>query len=158
MGTPFLPWLGSKIQLPGQASLERFYRSVSLLGWRALGMACIISLIFDLMLIWLVRLIAISLGVYLPWGVFFIFTPIISFSLVLPISIGGLGVREQTYILLFQVFNIPAETATAMSLMFYFLSSVLIGLIGGILYIIENIRKSLTARSQIEAKPHRNSK
>jgi uncharacterized membrane protein YbhN (UPF0104 family) len=149
MWTPLVPWLGSKIRLPGQASLERFYRSISQLGWRALGLASLISLAFDLLLIWLVQLIAVSLGINLPWSVFFLFTPIISFSLTLPISIGGLGVREQTYILLFQTVNVSAEAATAMSLLYYLLNAVLIGLIGGVLYMIDSVRSARTAGNRI---------
>ena len=149
MGTPLLPWLGSKIKLPGQAYFLRFYRSVSQLGWRALTLACLISLIFDLLLIWVAYLIAASLDVSLPLGIFFIFTPLISLSLTLPISVGGLGVREQTYILLFQAVNVSAETAVAMSLLFYLLTTFLTGLIGGLLFMIESIRGAAEARNQI---------
>lgn len=151
MGTPLLPWLGSKIRLPGQESLERFYRSVSQLGWRALGQATLISLLFDLLLIFTIYLIAISLGLSLQPGIFFLFTPLISLSLALPISIGGLGVREQTFIILFQAVGVQAETATAMSLIFYFLTTVMVGLIGGLLYIIENARSAAAARDQAQS-------
>lgn len=149
MGTPLLPWLGSKVRLPGQDSLERFYRSVSQLGWRALGQASLISLIFDLLLILVVHLIAISLGLVLQWGIFFLFTPLISLSLALPISIGGLGVREQTFIILFQAVGVSPEIATAMSLIFYFLTTVMLGLIGGLLYIIESARSAAAARDKV---------
>lgn len=149
MGTPLLPWLGSKIRLPGQDSLERFYHSVSQLGWRALGQASLISLIFDLLLILVVHLIAISLGLVLQWGIFFLFTPLISLSLALPISIGGLGVREQTFIILFQAVGVSPEIATAMSLIFYFLTTVMLGLIGGLLYIIESARSAAAARDKV---------
>jgi uncharacterized membrane protein YbhN (UPF0104 family) len=149
MGTPLLPWLGSKIKLPAQKSFERFYRSVSMLGWRALGMACLISLVFDLILIWEAYLIARSLSITLPVGIFFLFTPLISFSLTLPISIGGLGVREQTYILLYQAVNVSPEAATAMSLLFYLITPVLVGLIGGVLYIIESARGVTTASNRV---------
>jgi glycosyltransferase 2 family protein len=149
MGTPLLPWLGSKIHLPGQQYLERLYRSVSQLGWRALAKASFVSLVFDLLLIMVGYLIAISLDIRLPMGIFFLFTPIISFSLTLPISVGGLGVREQTYILLFQAVNVSPETATAMSLLFYLLTTVFVGLIGGILYIVESLRSASIARNQI---------
>jgi glycosyltransferase 2 family protein len=146
MATPLLPWLGSKIRLPGQAALERFYRSVSLLGYKALGLACLVSLVFNLSLIWVMALISQSLGLDLPVGLFFLFTPVISFSLTLPISVGGLGVREQTFILLFAAAGVTAATATAMSLLFYILTTLLIGLIGGGLYILENIYSSAMAR------------
>lgn len=148
MGTPLLPWLGSKIRLPYQDSLERFYRSVASLGWRALGLACLISLVFDLLLVFTVYLIANSLGLSLPPGIFFVFTPLISLSLTIPISIGGLGVREQTFILLFQAVDVSAEAATGMSLIFYFLTTLLVGLIGGVLYIIDNIRSAGAVRDQ----------
>jgi glycosyltransferase 2 family protein len=149
MGTSLLPWLGSKVRLPGQEYFMRFYRSVSQLGWRALLMACLISLVFDLLLIWVTYLIAASLDVSLPAGIFFIFTPLISLSLTLPISLGGLGVREQTYILLFQAVNVPPDTAVAMSLLFYLLTTVLVGLVGGMLFLLDSIRGAVTARNQI---------
>ena len=50
MGTPLIPWMGSKVRLPGQEKLERFYRSVSQLGYAALGKACAVSLIFNILL------------------------------------------------------------------------------------------------------------
>lgn len=149
MGTPLLPWLGSKIKLPGQAYFLRFYRAVSQLGWRALAVACLVSLIFDLLLIWVTYLIAASLDVSLPTGIFFIFTPLISLSLTFPISVGGLGVREQTYILLFQAVNVTPEIAVAMSLLFYLLTTVLIGLIGGLLFMLDSVRSAVAARNQI---------
>jgi len=140
MGTPLLPWLGSKIRLPGQEKLERFYHSVSQLGYPALGLACLISLVFNIMLIAFNVLIALSLNVHLPLGVFLLFTPILSLTLAIPISISGLGTREAAYIALFSTVGIPQETAVAMSLINYFLTNVVVGIIGGILYAIESYR------------------
>jgi len=144
MGTPLVPWLGSKVHLPGQEKLERFYRSVSQLGYWALGKACAVSLIFDVLLILFNVLIAYGLDVEQPLGVFLLFTPIISFSLALPISIGGLGVREQTYVLLFGSLGVSDATAAAMSLTNYVLTNLVVGLLGGVLYAIEGT-KGLTA-------------
>jgi hypothetical protein len=141
MGTPLIPWLGSKIRLPGQEKLERFYRSVSQLGYRALAKACLVSLIFDLSLIVFNVLIAYGIGVDQPVGIFLLFTPLISFSLALPISVGGLGVREQTYVLLFSSLGVSDAAATAMSLANYALTNLAIGLIGGALYALEGTTK-----------------
>jgi hypothetical protein len=149
MATPLLPWLGSKVRLPGQAGLERFYRSVSRLGYRALGQALLVSLVFDLFLIAFNVLIAQSLGLDLPLGLFFLFTPLISFSLTLPISVGGLGVREGTYVTLFAAVGVSAAAATAMSLINYVLTYVLIGLIGGLLYLAEGARNAAAARKRV---------
>jgi uncharacterized membrane protein YbhN (UPF0104 family) len=147
MGTPLIMWLGGKIRLPGQEKLERFYRSVSQLGYRALGQACIVSLVFDVLLIIFNVLIAYGLGVDQPLGIFLLFTPIISFSLALPISIGGLGVREQTYVLLFGSLGVSDTAAAAMSLTNYALTNLMVGLLGGVLYALEGTRE-LAANEQ----------
>jgi uncharacterized membrane protein YbhN (UPF0104 family) len=141
MGTPLVPWLGSKVRLPGQEKLERFYRSVSRLGYRALGKACLVSLVFDLLLILFNVLIAKGLNIDQPLGIFVLFTPIISFSLALPISIGGLGVREQTYVLLFGPLDVSKTAAAAMSLANYALTNLVIGLLGGLLYALEGTKE-----------------
>ncbi len=144
LGTPLLPWLGSRIRLPGQEKWERFYTAVARLGYPALGRACLVSLIFDGLLIAFNVLIAWGFGVDVPFGIFVLFTPLISFSLTLPISVGGLGVREQTYALLFGALGVPEEAALAMSLTNYALSHVLVGLGGGLWYALANT-KELTA-------------
>jgi uncharacterized membrane protein YbhN (UPF0104 family) len=146
MGTPLIPWLGGKLRLPGQEKLERFYRSVSQLGYQALGKACAVSLIFDILLIMFNTLIARGLNVDQPLGIFVLFTPIISFSLTLPISIGGLGVREQTYVLLFSPLGVPNTPATAMSLTNYALTNLAVGLIGGCLYALGSAKNLLANR------------
>jgi uncharacterized membrane protein YbhN (UPF0104 family) len=144
MGTPLLPWLGRKIRLPGQEKLERFYDAVARLGYPALGRACLVSLVFDSLLIAFNVLIARGFDVQLPLGVFLLFTPIISFSLTLPVSIGGLGVREQTYALLFGALGVTEEAAVAMSLTNYALSNLLVGLLGGVWYAFVNTKELTT--------------
>lgn len=150
MGTPLIPWLGSRVRLPAQDKLARFYRSVSRLGYATLARACLVSLAFDVLLIAFNALIACCLGIKQPLGIFLLFTPIISFSLTLPISVGGLGVREQTYVLLFGALGVSAAAATAMSLLNYALTNLAVGLIGGIWYVVENTR-SLKGNGRNEA-------
>lgn len=140
MGTPVIPWLGGRVRLPGQAKLERFYASVSRLGYRALGKAALVSLVFNLLLVLFNLLIARGLGVRQPPGIFFLFTPIISLSLALPISVGGLGVREETYARLFGGLGVPAATAVGMGLANYLLTNLVVGLIGGLIYLAEGAR------------------
>ena len=140
MGTPLIPWLGGKVRLPAQEKLERFYRSVAQLGYPALAKACLVSLIFDILLIAFNVLIAASLHIDQPLGIFLLFTPLISFSLALPISFGGLGVREQTYILLFGPLGVSDTAAAAMSLTNYALGYLVIGLLGGVMYALEGTK------------------
>ncbi len=153
MGTPLLPWLGGKIRLPGQDKLERFYRSVAQLGYPALLRACGISLVFDILLIVFTWLLAEGVDVHQPWGVYLLFTPIISFSLALPISIGGLGVREQTFITLFAAVGVGAAAAAAMSLLNYVITYLVVGLIGGLFFMLEGLRGSREERLAADDSP-----
>lgn len=144
VASPLLPWLSRQVRLPAQEKVERFSRAVAELGYPALGRACLISLIFDALLILFNILIARALGIRQPLGIFLLFTPIISFSLALPISVGGLGVREQTYVLLFGAVSVLETTAVAMSLLNYVLSNLVVGLLGGVLYAIANSKDLAT--------------
>lgn len=150
MGTPLIPWLGARARFPGREKLERFYRSVSQLGYRALGRACAVSLAFDLLLILFNVLVARGLNVVQPLGIFVLFTPVISFSLILPISIGGLGVREQTYVLLFGPLGVSSALAAAMSLANYALTNLVVGLMGGALYALEGLKGVATHETNPE--------
>ena len=125
--------------LPAQDKLEKLYRAVGGCGRRALAWALAVSVLFNLVNILVNYLIALALGVHLsPWY-FFAFVPIISFSLTLPVSLGGLGVREGTYVLLFGQAGVAPEQALALSLAYYAIT-VVTGLLGGLVYAIEGAR------------------
>lgn len=87
---------------------------------------------------------ALSLGIKVNIAYFFIFIPLISAITLLPISIGGLGVREYTAKLFFAKVGILANSAFAISL----LNSIFIlvcAAAGGIVYIVAARRKHLRA-------------
>jgi len=136
MGTRLVPWLGTRIRLPGQAKLERFYHAVSGCGYRALGLACAISLAFNLITVTVNYLIGLAFWVQLPLGVFVAFAPILSMSLLLP-SVGGLGVREEAHRLLYGTVSIASSTAVAMSLTTFGVQTLLPGIVGALLYALE---------------------
>lgn len=136
MGTRFVPWLGHKVKLPGQQKLERFYGAVAGCGYKALGQALGISLLFNLLAIAVRFLIALGLNVHLSLGAFFLFAPIQSLALMVP-SIGGLGVGEEVYRLTFGTVDVAGDAAVAMSLVRYALQTILPGVIGGIWYAID---------------------
>ena len=141
MGTPLIPWIGSKVRLPGQDKLMRFYRSISQLGYPALGKACLVSTLFNLMLILFNLLIALGLGVHQPVGIFLLFVPIISLSLALPISIGGLGVREGVFVYLFGLLGVNSSLSFSMGLTNYLITNIVVGLLGGIWYSLEGAKE-----------------
>ncbi|RKY30380.1 MAG: hypothetical protein DRP74_07125 [Candidatus Omnitrophota bacterium] len=80
-------------------------------------------------------LIASSLGIKINVLYFFIFIPIITAITFLPISIGGLGLRDLSSVLYFTKVGVSKDLAFSMSLM---ASSFLLiyGVIGGIIYVL----------------------
>ncbi|MBI4982953.1 MAG: flippase-like domain-containing protein [Candidatus Omnitrophica bacterium] len=79
--------------------------------------------------------IALSLGVKINVIYFLIFLPIIGAITMLPISIGGLGLRDATTIFFFTKVGMSKDLAFAMSLLnFSFI--LFIGAVGGIIYVL----------------------
>jgi uncharacterized protein (TIRG00374 family) len=119
--------------------VRELYESVTICGLEAIGGALAISFVFNVLLIAVNYLIALSLGLAIPLWYFLLFIPLISFLLILPISLSGLGVREGGYVYLFAQAGVSAPLALAMSLLFYAVN-VATGLIGGVLYAFEGVR------------------
>ena len=84
------------------------------LFWRhtILSFFVIISYIF----IYIVS--AKSLGLNIDYFTFFIFTPIILFSMTLPVSIGGWGVRETTALLISFLLGLTASASISVSIIY----------------------------------------
>lgn len=80
-------------------------------------------------------LIALAIGVKLNPVYFFVFLPIISAITLLPVSIGGLGLRDATTIFFFAKVGVAKDLAFAMSLL-SFLFIVIYGSIGGLIYVL----------------------
>jgi hypothetical protein len=79
--------------------------------------------------------IALSLGIKINIIYFFIFLPIIGAITLLPISIGGLGLRDATTIFFFAKAGVSKDLAFAMSLISFFFLLVY-GAIGGLIYVL----------------------
>jgi uncharacterized protein (TIRG00374 family) len=78
-------------------------------------------------------IIALSLGIKISIFYFFVFIPIIGAITLLPISLGGLGLRDATTIFFFAKAGVGKDLAFAMSLVSFFFIMIL-GVIGGIIY------------------------
>jgi uncharacterized membrane protein YbhN (UPF0104 family) len=83
-----------------------------------------------------VALVARSLGVSLPLAVWFAVVPILTLAMVLPISMLGLGIREQGLELLLEPYGVPPERAVAIGLL-WLACTILSGLIGGVLFLLD---------------------
>ncbi len=80
-------------------------------------------------------IVALSLGVKINLAYFFIFIPIIGAITLLPISIGGLGLRDASTIFFFAKVGVGKNLAFAMSLLnFSFI--LFYGAVGGLIYVL----------------------
>jgi hypothetical protein len=70
---------------------------------------------------------------------FFIFVPIIILVALLPLSVGGIGVREGAYVYFFSQVGVSASEAFILSLLLYVVMMIGIILPGGIIYVVEGI-------------------
>lgn len=76
-----------------------------------------------------------SLGVQVSVGYFFLFIPIVALLASLPISLGGLGVREQSAAALFSQLGVPSGQTVAFELLAY-LVGILATTPGGLLFVL----------------------
>lgn len=79
--------------------------------------------------------IALSLGIKINIVYFFVFLPIISAVTMLPISIGGLGLRDATTIFFFTRAGVSKDLTFAMSLLAFFFILICAS-VGGIIYVL----------------------
>lgn len=76
---------------------------------------------------------AFHLGI--PMLDYFIFIPIILLILTIPVTIGGLGLREMLYMKIFAIYGIVGYVAFSFSIIVDFAFVLIIGIIGGIIFI-----------------------
>ena len=131
-------WLPRALSLAGDAWIGKTYAVITACGRRGVGQALLYSLWFNLQLMVESVLVARALGVDVsPW-VFFLFVPITTAALLVPISIAGFGVREGLYVALFGQLGVEPALAVALSLLTYSLD-ILCGLVGGAVYLAAGV-------------------
>jgi uncharacterized protein (TIRG00374 family) len=119
---------------------------------RLLVGSLVISFALQIIEVLSVICIAAALGMIsetVPLTYFFMFMPIIWVVTMIPISVGGLGVREGVFIFFFAQVGVPSDNAVALSLLYY---SYLVfsGVVGGLLFLRASagdvLRKRFRAR------------
>jgi uncharacterized membrane protein YbhN (UPF0104 family) len=100
----------------------------------------------------IVILLAFSLGINLQVYDAFAFVPVALLIAMLPITLGGWGIREAVFISAFGLIGITATQALALSVLFG-LTILLMGLIGGVIWIFEQSRPGFQAASNAVTKP-----
>lgn len=107
--------------------------------------AFLISLALQVLGIFAVYMISIGLKIHVPIVMFFIFIPVISAIITVPVSISGIGVREASFVLLFGTLGLSPAQATAVS--FTWFLSIIAGSLAGF---VEYLRHKKAAISVAE--------
>jgi uncharacterized membrane protein YbhN (UPF0104 family) len=127
--------------------LRGAYEAVTACGARAIAAAMAVSVGLNVLLMGMNVMIARSLGIELSLWYFLMFVPLISFLLVLPVSLSGLGVREGGYVYLFGLAGVPAHLALSLSLIVYAFLNVIPGVLGAVVYAWQGLRGLRHARN-----------
>ena len=92
-------------------------------------------------------LAAKSLGINLNLTAFIFIVPVVTIIAMVPISIGGIGIRENTLVFIITAMGVGSEQAALCALLI-FLMLIFIGIIGGIIYSIRphHIKHSTTKK------------
>lgn len=140
----FLPLTRSLLnKIPDRGFLKKFknkifeFRQVVLVyreKKRAFGMALFWAFFLQVNVILHYFLIGKAFHLPIPLVDYFIFMPIVLLVLTIPITLGGLGLREFLYIEIFKLYGIPDAVAFSFSIIGDVLFTLIIGIVGGIIY------------------------
>ena len=84
---------------------------------RSLGLAFLVALLIVILTNLVNWLLAQALGVGISLLHVSLFNPLIAFVLMIPISIGGLGLSQNAYVFFFRMVDVPEQQALAVSLL-----------------------------------------
>jgi uncharacterized protein (TIRG00374 family) len=125
----------------------RSYRS----KWRVLALAAGLSLMAHLIQAWMHTLMGRALYLEVPFSFCLIVYPLVGTFAAIPISLNGLGLREGGYIFLLAAIGVGTEQGIAFG-MLLFLIIVLDSLIGGLLFLFQQMLRPAAAQSAGQAR------
>ena len=121
----------------------RRYRTQPRLILQTLGLSVLLWLVYSV--VWC--LLGASVSSPAPLLSYFVCVPLVALAAMLPISIGGLGVRENSFVLLMGRFRTPEVTAAAVALLF--LGVVALYALVGALLVVTLRRRSCQQASRL---------
>jgi uncharacterized protein (TIRG00374 family) len=141
---PFIP---QKYKTKLDQSLDSLYQDIPSLSKMPL------VIVYELF-IWVlgalqVWIIALSFSLNIPLHIFLLMSIISATVGALPITIGGLGVREGIFVVLLAAYGVPSETAFVIALTGFLVKKLLPGLLGLPLSFKYHIKPELTRNSFI---------
>lgn len=102
--------------------------------WRTLILAFVLSFVLQLNVIVYFIMVAHALGLGVPALDFCLIVPLVSFVIMLPISINGIGLRENAFALMLGYYGVAPGKAIALAWLIY-LGSSIFALAGGIILV-----------------------
>ena len=111
---------------------------LSALRGETIGAVLVLSALFQAADIAVAFLLSQAIGLAVPLPVFFAIIPFVYLATLLPISLGGLGVREGALVFLLSGLGVATSDAVTLSFLIY-LNRVVVGGIGGLLQFIRTI-------------------
>ncbi len=144
MGAAFT--LPPAISMDGAGTLARVYQAVTGCGVRAIWSALALSTLFNVFNILVYWLCALAVGIYVNLSFHFIAVPLLALTLLIPISVGGLGARDWVAQPLMKSVSVAEPVAAAWTLSVWVVTGAA-GLIGGILYITQALRAMVNTTS-----------
>lgn len=129
-----------RLRSPILSFSQSLYRGLQGYSGRTLAQAFAVSIVFNVTWVAVNVVLGWSLGIQATVPQYLVFVPLVSLSLLVP-SVGGLGVRELTYVGLFALIGVPEEQAFALGILIYAVTFVT-GLIGGLIYLVQGLRSA----------------
>lgn len=142
-------WLPGPLSPRGDTPVARLLTAVQSCGWRAVGGALVVSVLFNLMLAGWWWTSGAALGINVDYRFYVFMMPLISVPQLIP-SISGLGPRELVVPTLFASVGVAAETAVSLSLLVFAITR-LSGLLGAPLYLVSLLRHGRAAPKTTES-------
>lgn len=102
---------------------------------KTMGFALVLSLLLQAGVIFTYFFVAMLMHINVSLFHFFLFMPVVWIISMLPVSIGGLGLREGAFIFLFTKVGIPKEACFSLSILATAIAMVL-GLLGGLFFLV----------------------
>lgn len=130
--------------LTGQGKLAQVYAAVAGCGAKALWQALALSTLFNLINIAVYWLCGLAVGIAVDLSFYFVLVPLLSLTLLIPISVGGLGARDWVAQPLFGSVGVLGDLAAAMTLSVFVVSAA-VGLVGGLVYLGQGVAGLLPA-------------
>lgn len=130
--------------------IEELYRSLYKYRYSPAKVAVVfgITLFNHIIMFASIYTFALSLNARVSFVYFILFLPIIGILSMVPVTIGGLGLREFGFVLLFPLVGMAKAQALGASL-FFFMALVLVAFVGGMIYLYETLTGFMTVKQEV---------